>query len=236
MLSQALRSIFWEELWWKANPVVFDERPVTTIIEQGVGWPNKKPSQILFKMIHVQGGNSILKIVINIQTVTRSWHIDHFHHVHASFYRKAYSGESRLSRAPSDPLWSAVRYWRKGEAQSALVSVTHVALNIGWIRVANAHCSFNTRYKDANATIRRTSAEHQFQLVVARIFEEGEDELDADDLGNDAILVVSRVGARANAGWHVDDERVFLIDHSMNFRKIDDGKMKQFAWEDPVRS
>lgn len=38
------------------------------------------------------------------------------------------------------------------------------------------------RYNDAMATIRRaSSAEHQFQLVIIRIFEEGEEDILEED-------------------------------------------------------
>ena len=36
-------------------------------------------------------------------------------------------------------------------------------------------------YKDASISIRRTSTEHNFQLVVTRVFEEGEQELLEED-------------------------------------------------------
>ena len=37
-------------------------------------------------------------------------------------------------------------------------------------------------YKDASISIRRTSTEHNFQLVVTRVFEEGEQELPEERL------------------------------------------------------
>ncbi|KAK8854741.1 hypothetical protein IAR55_003480 [Kwoniella newhampshirensis] len=54
-------------------------------------------------------------------------------------------------------------------------------------------------YLDAVATIRRTGVEFQYQLVVTRAYEEGEEQL----LDEDA---------------ETDDERVFLIDQALEFR------------------
>lgn len=54
-------------------------------------------------------------------------------------------------------------------------------------------------FKDAVATIRRTGIEHQYQLVVTRAYEEGEEQLLEDDAES-------------------DDERVFLIDETLKFR------------------
>lgn len=54
-------------------------------------------------------------------------------------------------------------------------------------------------FQDAVATIRRTGTEYQYQLVVTRAYEEGEEQL----LDEDA---------------ETDDERVFLIDQSLQFR------------------
>ncbi|WWC71515.1 uncharacterized protein I206_105473 [Kwoniella pini CBS 10737] len=54
-------------------------------------------------------------------------------------------------------------------------------------------------FPDAVATIRRTGVEYQYQLVVTRAYDEGEEQL----LDEDA---------------ETDDERVFLIDHALGFR------------------
>nr|XP_031859921.1 uncharacterized protein CI109_004528 [Kwoniella shandongensis]KAA5526993.1 hypothetical protein CI109_004528 [Kwoniella shandongensis] len=54
-------------------------------------------------------------------------------------------------------------------------------------------------FQDAVATIRRTGVEYQYQLVVTRAYEEGEEQL----LDEDA---------------ETDDERVFLIDQALEFR------------------
>ncbi|WVR07534.1 hypothetical protein IAU60_004576 [Kwoniella sp. DSM 27419] len=54
-------------------------------------------------------------------------------------------------------------------------------------------------FQDAVATIRRTGTEFQYQLVVTRAYEEGEEQL----LDEDA---------------ETDDERVFLVDQALDFR------------------
>lgn len=77
-------------------------------------------------------------------------------------------------------------------------------------------------YKDARAAIRRTSTEFQYQLVVTRAYEEGEEELLAD---------------QEDEGGEVDnldkDEQAFLLDESLQFRvDIRDTGEKVFAWRD----
>lgn len=54
-------------------------------------------------------------------------------------------------------------------------------------------------FQDAVATIRRTGIEYQYQLVITRAYEEGEEQLLEEDA-------------------ETDDERVFLIDHTLAFR------------------
>jgi len=60
-------------------------------------------------------------------------------------------------------------------------------------------------YKDAVASIRRTGQEFQYQLVIQRAYEEGEEELaeDDDDQGIDNLD---------------KDEKTFLLDQSLHFR------------------
>lgn len=76
-------------------------------------------------------------------------------------------------------------------------------------------------FKDAAASIRRTGQEFQYQLVVQRAFEEGEEELsDGDDEegGNDSVD---------------KDEKVFLLDQALHFRsEVRDGGSKVLAWSD----
>lgn len=79
-------------------------------------------------------------------------------------------------------------------------------------------------FKDAAATIRRTGQEFQYQLVVQRAYEEGEEDLLAEEGGEDAVLDVL-------AGDK--DEKTFLLDEDLQFR--DDVRStgeKIFAWRD----
>jgi hypothetical protein len=77
-------------------------------------------------------------------------------------------------------------------------------------------------YKDARAAIRRTSTEFQYQLVVTRAYEEGEEELLADQEEEDGEVD------------NLDkDEQAFLLDESLQFRvDIRDTGEKVFAWRD----
>ncbi|KIW89190.1 uncharacterized protein Z519_10042 [Cladophialophora bantiana CBS 173.52] len=75
-------------------------------------------------------------------------------------------------------------------------------------------------YKDAVATIRRTGQDYQYQLVIQRAYEEGEEELAEDD--EDA------------GGEGLDkDEKTFLLDQSLHFRSEKrSGGETVLAWRD----
>lgn len=76
-------------------------------------------------------------------------------------------------------------------------------------------------FKDAAASIRRTGQEFQYQLVIQRAYEEGEEELadDEDEQGENDILD--------------KDEKVFLLDPTLHFRsEVRDGGAKILAWND----
>ncbi|KAF4625323.1 hypothetical protein G7Y89_g12845 [Cudoniella acicularis] len=79
-------------------------------------------------------------------------------------------------------------------------------------------------FKDAAARIRKTNQEFQYQLVIQRAYEEGEEELLDDEDGEDAesaALAAER------------DEKTFLLDESLHFRsEIRRGGEKVLAWRD----
>ncbi|KAI1340711.1 VID27 cytoplasmic protein [Xylariaceae sp. FL0016] len=79
-------------------------------------------------------------------------------------------------------------------------------------------------FKDAAARLRRTGQEFQYQLVVQRVYEEGEAELLADEEGEDAeidALVAER------------DEKTFLLDEALHFRvESREGSEQVLAWKD----
>lgn len=68
-------------------------------------------------------------------------------------------------------------------------------------------------FKDAVATIRRTSVEHQYQLVITRAYEEGEEQLLDEDAES-------------------EDERLFLLDEALAFRSGSLDGDATFAWRD----
>ncbi|OAP58514.1 hypothetical protein AYL99_07604 [Fonsecaea erecta] len=75
-------------------------------------------------------------------------------------------------------------------------------------------------YKDAVATIRRTGQEYQYQLVVQRAYEEGEEELAEDDEDEGAEGLDK-------------DEKTFLLDQSLHFRsERRSGGETVLAWRD----
>ena len=74
-------------------------------------------------------------------------------------------------------------------------------------------------YKDAVATIRRTGQEYQYQLVVQRAYEEGEEELNEEE--------------EPDVEGIDKDEKTFLLDEALHFRteKRDAGE-HVLAWRD----
>ncbi len=79
-------------------------------------------------------------------------------------------------------------------------------------------------FKDAAASIRRTGQEFQYQLVVQRAYEEGEEELLDDDEGENGV--VEGLGGEK-------DEKTFLLDEGLHFRsEIREGGEKVLAWRD----
>ncbi|KAL1841231.1 hypothetical protein VTJ49DRAFT_7299 [Mycothermus thermophilus] len=81
-------------------------------------------------------------------------------------------------------------------------------------------------FKDASALIRRTAQDFQYQLVVQRVFEEGEAELLAEEEGADG-----ETDADLLAGER--DERTFLLDEALHFRVENrEGSDKVVAWRD----
>lgn len=79
-------------------------------------------------------------------------------------------------------------------------------------------------FKDAAARIRRTGQDFQFQLVVQRVYEEGEAELLADEEGEDAEI---------DALVNERDEKTFLLDEALHFRVENrEGSGRILAWKD----
>jgi hypothetical protein len=79
-------------------------------------------------------------------------------------------------------------------------------------------------FKDAAATIRRTGQEFQYQLVVQRAYEEGEEDLLAEEGGEDAALDTLAADK---------DEKTFLLDEGLQFRTdVRSTGEKIFAWRD----
>ncbi|KAJ5220323.1 hypothetical protein N7468_009527 [Penicillium chermesinum] len=76
-------------------------------------------------------------------------------------------------------------------------------------------------FKDAAASIRRTGQEFQYQLVIQRAYEEGEEELAEDEDEHGAADGLDK------------DEKVFLLDQSLHFRsEVREGGVKILAWDD----
>lgn len=81
-------------------------------------------------------------------------------------------------------------------------------------------------FKDASARIRRTAQDFQYQLVVQRVYEEGEAELLAEEDGED-----EEADADILAGER--DEKTFLLDEALHFRVENrEGSERVLAWRD----
>ncbi|KDQ20677.1 hypothetical protein BOTBODRAFT_26693 [Botryobasidium botryosum FD-172 SS1] len=109
----------------------------------------------------------------------------------------------------------------KGRRECMCVAIA-MPIVLDWCVVTNAdswchlcaRCLFRLcRYPNAMITVRRTSKPFQFQLVVARVFEEGEELLDEDE-------------------EDVMDERDFLIAEEIQFRTGMHEGEQTFVWRD----
>ncbi|EON97323.1 putative vacuolar import and degradation protein 27 protein [Phaeoacremonium minimum UCRPA7] len=79
-------------------------------------------------------------------------------------------------------------------------------------------------FKDAAARIRKTAQDFQYQLVVQRVYEEGEEELLAEEEGEDAAI---------DALASDRDEKTFLLDEALEFRVENrEGSEKVLCWRD----
>ncbi|KAH8673268.1 vacuolar import and degradation protein [Xylariales sp. PMI_506] len=79
-------------------------------------------------------------------------------------------------------------------------------------------------FRDATARIRRTGQDFQYQLVIQRVYEEGEEDLLADEEGEDAEI---------NALAAERDEKTFLLDEALHFRvERREGSEQILAWKD----
>lgn len=79
-------------------------------------------------------------------------------------------------------------------------------------------------FKDAAIRIRRTAQEFQYQIVVQRVYEEGEAELLAEEEGEDAEI---------EALTSDRDEKTFLLDEALHFRVENrEGSEKVICWRD----
>ncbi|KAI9800250.1 MAG: hypothetical protein M1825_004234 [Sarcosagium campestre] len=79
-------------------------------------------------------------------------------------------------------------------------------------------------FKDAAASIRRTAQEFQYQIVIQRAYEEGEEELLAEEDGED--LIDGSLGSEK-------DEKTFLLDEGLHLRSATrDNGDSVFAWRD----
>jgi hypothetical protein len=88
-------------------------------------------------------------------------------------------------------------------------------------------------YNDAMATIRRIpSVEHNFQLVVTRVYEDGDQELLEDE--DESALSILSLSHQPHlpVDQTADEERVFLIGEELEFRTGQTEGEPTFVWRD----
>ncbi|KAM7188093.1 VID27 cytoplasmic domain containing protein [Rhypophila sp. PSN 637] len=80
-------------------------------------------------------------------------------------------------------------------------------------------------FKDSSACIRRTAQDFQYQLVIRRVYEEGEAEL-LDEEGEDGEVDPDSLDTEG-------DEKTFLLDEALHFRVENrEGSERVLAWRD----
>lgn len=80
-------------------------------------------------------------------------------------------------------------------------------------------------FRDAAASVRRTNQPFQYQLVVQRVYEEGEQELLAEGDDDDAVIESLNNAEK--------DQKIFLLDEGLHFRiEKREGGENVFAWRD----
>ena len=86
------------------------------------------------------------------------------------------------------------------------------------------------RYNDAMATIRRVpSVEHNFQLVITRVYEEGDQELLEDEEESTSFVDCD---CRVLNFLPADEERVFLISEELEFHTSQTEGEPTLVWRD----
>ena len=123
-----------------------------------------------------------------------------------------------FSRSRSFDLSLVSKYLFGDTSKEAIIEISQGQLYI--VRPLSPKGYSELIYTDARAEIRRTGQEHQYQLVVQRVVEEGEQEL-ADDEDEAADALSDK------------DEKTFLLDQSLHFRQ-DQRETGEYilAWRD----
>ncbi|OLL24687.1 Vacuolar import and degradation protein 27 [Neolecta irregularis DAH-3] len=83
------------------------------------------------------------------------------------------------------------------------------------VRPSSPKGSSECIFKDAVASVRRTSTHYHYHLVIQRAYEEGEEEISEDDVSSEDSA-----------------EKVFLIDQSLDLRVVVNEEGTTFSWKD----
>lgn len=160
-----------------------------------------------------------------------SYNHHHLHHVHATERRVGPLQSTTLSTstacfiplfADTNGLYLVSKYLFGDTSKESIIEIPQGQLYL--VRPQSPKGYSELIFKDAAASIRRTGQDFQYQLVLQRAFEEGEEELLADEDGED--------GTAEGLGGE-KDEKTFLLDEGLHFRsEIREGGEKVLAWRD----
>ncbi|KAG8529319.1 uncharacterized protein KY384_005955 [Bacidia gigantensis] len=116
-------------------------------------------------------------------------------------------------------LTTATKYLFGNTSKESLIEIPQGKLYL--VRPHSLKGTSELIFNDAAASIRRTAQPFQYQLVIQRAYEEGEAELAAEeDEDEDAALATDK------------DEKIFLLDASLQFRSDRKDGQAVFAWRD----
>lgn len=116
----------------------------------------------------------------------------------------------------------ATKYLFGNASKESIIEITQGKLYL--VRPLSPKGTSELIFKDAAASIRRTTQEYHYEIVIQRAYEEGEAELAAEGDDEDGA---------ADALDSEKDEKTFLLDQSLHFRsEIREDGEKVFAWQD----
>ena len=126
-----------------------------------------------------------------------------------------------------DPRWPA---FPGSSREYSIIEGMHVSLERGMY--AHSLTEMQQSYPEAMATVRRIpSVEHNFQLVITRVYEEGDQEILEDEDESEQTHSLHYIDL-ISTFYSADEERVFLISEELEFRTGETDGEPTFIWRD----